>query len=269
MKIKQRTLMSFSPTGSTARILKSMTARFSYDVSILDLTPFQDPCRWTFTSQDLLLVGFPVFGGRVPPVLLDRLAYIRGQDTLAVIVAVYGNRHYDDALLEMADFLSDKGFIVMAGAAMVAAHSIVPSIAEGRPDAEDLAELDAFCDALSSQIHDLPSSLAYAPPQFPGNLPYKHFKGIPFKPQTSMACTYCGKCCSVCPTRAIPAENPDKTDKDKCITCMACVAACPEGARSIAKMDMMLTRQLIAKAAKLPKAPEFFRGRIKEETGRA
>ncbi len=245
----------------------------------LDITPQQEPCRRSFDSKELLIIGFPVFAGRFPAIIRKRLAYIKGKDTPAVVIATYGNRHYDDALLEMADFLGEKGFIVTAGAALVTEHSIVRTIAAGRPDPEDMGQLLAFSKSLYLKLADLPEPEALTPVTLPGNHPYKPYKEIPFKPQATMDCVACCLCAQVCPTGAItmdnPAktnkarcicvacclcaqvcptgaitmDNPAKTNKARCISCMACVAACPHGARSLGKMELMLTKQAIGKDA--------------------
>jgi ferredoxin len=257
MELKQSTLMYFSPTGSTAQVIRSMADHSAAPVSEVNLTPIQDPCRRSFDDRELLIIGIPVFGGRIPPVVKDRLAYIKGADTPAVVVATYGNRHYDDALRELSDFLSAKGFVTIAGAAVVTRHSIVPTIAEGRPDEGDYAAFNAF----TEQVFERIAAMEQGHPEavtLPGNPEYKDFKGIPFKPITNMDCVACCACVAVCPMGAIPMDSPSKTIKEKCITCMACVWACPKNARALGKMDILFTKQHIGKTAKVHKDPEFF-----------
>ena len=72
-------------------------------------------------------------------------------------------------------------------------------------------------------------------PQFPGNIPYREYGGVPFKPVANGKCTSCGLCVKECPTGAIPLDNPKMTDKAKCISCMHCVAICPKKARKCSK----------------------------------
>lgn len=259
MDIKLTTLVYFSPTGSTKKVVKALGDFSPAPAVELDITPQQEPCRRSFDSKELLIIGFPVFAGRFPAIIRKRLAYIKGKDTPAVVIATYGNRHYDDALLEMADFLGEKGFIVTAGAALVTEHSIVRTIAAGRPDPEDMGQLLAFSKSLYLKLADLPEPEALTPVTLPGNHPYKPYKEIPFKPQATMDCVACCLCAQVCPTGAITMDNPAKTNKARCISCMACVAACPHGARSLGKMELMLTKQAIGKdAAKVARPPEFY-----------
>ena len=45
----------------------------------------------------------PVYAGRVPALTVERLKGIKTSGVKCVIVAVYGNRAYEDALVEMQD----------------------------------------------------------------------------------------------------------------------------------------------------------------------
>ena len=61
----------------------------------------------------------PVYGGFIPQVCAHMEKNLKGDYTPAVIAAVYGNRHYDDALLQMKDILTEQGFVVKIGRAHV------------------------------------------------------------------------------------------------------------------------------------------------------
>ena len=65
-------------------------------------------------------------------------------NTPAVIAAVYGNRHYDNALLQMRNILAEQGFYVIAARTFIAEHSVFPSVAAGRPDQKDKAAMKEF-----------------------------------------------------------------------------------------------------------------------------
>ena len=67
--------------------------------------------------------------------------------------------------------------------------------------------------------------------QVKGNADYKIYNGVPLKPRAGKKCTQCGKCAALCPTNAIPQENPRMTDESQCISCMRCIAVCPQNAR--------------------------------------
>ena len=46
-------------------------------------------------ASALAIIVVPVYGGRVAPLAMERLQYIRGVDTPTVLVVVYGNRAYE------------------------------------------------------------------------------------------------------------------------------------------------------------------------------
>jgi hypothetical protein len=52
-------------------------------------------------------------------------------------LVTYGNRHYDDALLELADMAEAQGFAVKGAAALVGRHTF-GQIQSDRPDSNDL-----------------------------------------------------------------------------------------------------------------------------------
>lgn len=65
--------------------------------------------------------------GRVPALLIEWLNTIQAHDTPTVCVVVYGNRVYDDALLELEDMVTTCGGIPIACAAYVGEHSFSSS----------------------------------------------------------------------------------------------------------------------------------------------
>ena len=90
----------FSPTGGTARATELVCGAMKTPFAAVDLTlPAARGQQHWFAADDLVVFGLPVYGGRLPqvPGLFDGL---RGENTPAVLCACYGNRHYDDMLLE-------------------------------------------------------------------------------------------------------------------------------------------------------------------------
>lgn len=105
------TAVYFSPTGNTKRSVEAMAAALDPGYKTVDLTLPSDTgvsCR--FGPEDLVIIGMPVYAGRIPMVAVPRLSGLKGNGTPCILVATYGNRHYDDALVEMEDIAREHGF---------------------------------------------------------------------------------------------------------------------------------------------------------------
>lgn len=92
----------------------------------------------------------------MPNVLLPFLKErVQGGGALAVAVVLFGNRNFDDSLIELRDILCADGFAVVGGAAFVGEHSFSRTLGAGRPDAADMAEMDDFSRALAEKVRAL------------------------------------------------------------------------------------------------------------------
>ena len=222
-------LCVFSPAGHSATAAEAVASVWG-SWEMIDLSRRNtDFSKYTFTQEDLLLWAVPSYGGRVPAIAVERMKQLNGAGAKAVALVSYGRRAYDDTLLEMKEILTACGFVMIAAVAALAEHTIVPSIASGRPDATDRVELAAFGKKIMEKYQSGNDSAV----DVPGNMPYRIYNGVPAKPEASGACTQCGICAAACPVGAIPAENPETTDPALCITCMRCVYRCPAKARSL------------------------------------
>lgn len=238
--IKQITVLHFSPTGGTRRAALLLAKGIAEQIQEIDLTQQQAPvCR--FGAGDIVLAAAPVYGGRLPAFLTERLHACCGGGARAVAAAVYGGRAYEDALLEMGDLLAAQNFRVIASAALLAEHSIFHPLAAGRPDAQDAAQLAAF----GARIADKLTAGEVAPPSVPGAHPYKSWGGMAAVPFATEDCTACGLCVRQCPAQAIAPDTPRETDAVRCIRCMRCVSQCPHQVRGLpAEVSAMLGKKL-------------------------
>lgn len=250
-------LVFFSPTHTSAKIARAvgdgigMGRRMETD---LTLDESADPIEIT---NALTVIAAPVYGGRVAPVALKRLKRLKGNNAPAILIAVYGNRDYEDALIELRDTAIELGFTPLSAGAFIGEHSYSTTnmpIAAGRPDASDLQiafqfgqdslkklkekttitspELQAACKlkSLGGKLSILLSSFFIK-----GTSPYKIVQaGKPACPVCTEACFVCGECVEVCPTHAISISKDGsqiETDINRCIKCCACVKECPNEAR--------------------------------------
>ena len=145
-------------------------------------------------------------------------------------LVTYGNREYEDALLELCDILQANGFKVMGAGAFIARHSIFPQVAAGRPDDADKRKIAEFATHCAAKLAAGGTALDLATVK--GDRPYRDIPAIPLKPSGNEACNACGVCAELCPTRAIDPAAPRETDAGRCISCTACIYNCPQDARA-------------------------------------
>lgn len=214
----------------------------------LDITDYgTGDCKREFTQEELVIFGIPVFGGRVPAPAVEKIKQLKGMNTPTVLIAVFGNRDFDDALLELKDLSVSRGFVPAAAVMAVAEHSIMRRFAAGRPDEADEKVLRRFGEEIMQRLHTIPSSVQITGFEIPGKRPYCHYDGVPFKPKAGKKCNTCGLCAKHCPVNAIPLENPSDTDKSRCISCMRCIAVCPSHARSLNAIKLFAAEKVMWK----------------------
>lgn len=238
MRIHQ---ITFSPTGGTRRVSEMLCKGLGGNVMATELcVPAAQITPPSVAPSDLVVVAMPVYAGRVPAMAVERLRCVEAHGARCVVVAIYGNRAYEDALLEMCDVATDLGFHVVAAVAAIAEHSICRMYGAGRPDEADAHELAAFGANIRALVErDEPSH----PLAVPGHRPYRQGCKGPF-PMTNDLCTGCATCVSQCPAGAIAPDHPQGVDQDLCIGCMRCVAVCPMQARGIGDRLPMLVAHL-------------------------
>lgn len=218
--------MHFSPTGGTKEVADSLSHALAEKVQTIDLLK-KGVCGRHFGREDVCILAVPSYGGRVPPVAVDRLNMFTADGAVAILVVVFGNRAIDDTLIELYDLAIARGFTVIAGIEAVAEHSLVRLFGQGRPNAADKAELAAFAKAIEQKLQDP----EHGAPALPGNRPYKEFHASAMSLVVDDTCTNCKQCARECPVEAIPMQNVKTVAADKCFSCMHCVSVCPQNAR--------------------------------------
>ncbi len=215
----------------------------AFELKTIDFTPLSE--RTTndeirISCDELFILGIPVYAGRVPNVLLPYLKRFKGDNTKAVIVAVYGNRHYDDALMELSQLLVSNGFDVIAGCAFIGEHAFSNVLAAGRPDTNDRLACKRFAYDIANKLKHMDSQRVdefIMPGQWPLRPYYRPVDddGVAFDfkrivPITMATCIECGLCAEICPVQSISYLDY-RTNTGICIKCCACVKHCPEGAK--------------------------------------
>lgn len=240
----------FSPTGGTEKIARIISRHWSDNTVRIDLSDSRtDFSRCIIDKEDQVLIAMPSFGGRAPAVAIERLKKISGNGAKCTLVCVYGNRAYEDTLVEMEDAAKESNFRVIAAIAAVAEHSIMPQYGAGRPDMSDKKQLEQFAEQIASK--------AEAAASIPGNRPYKKAGGAGLVPKPTNVCVKCGLCAERCPVQAIDSLK-FTADSKKCISCMRCVKQCPKNARKVNGAMVSIAAMAIKKACSARKENELF-----------
>lgn len=259
MTVQSIRIITFSPTHSSLNAAKAVASAFDCPVEVEDITTsWREPHSSPFSPGELLIASVPVYGGRIPAFVEPYLRSLQGNGAAACPVVVYGNRAYEDALLELGDILAGDGFLPVAGAVFVAGHSMTAKVATGRPSKEELAEGKAFGEQLKAKLakDDL------SRPEIPGNRPYKERKpsgGDPMYPATKENCIGCGICAKGCPMQIISREDfCTIIAPENCIRCCACVKNCPAGAKHFDSPAFAALQQMMEENFVGEHQPEFY-----------
>jgi len=240
MKIDKINALYFSPTSSSEKVCCSIAksiAGTSMPIEKYSFT-FDSEGKNYFNDNELLVISAPIYGGRLPNLAIDRFNKLKGHNTPVVVIACYGNRGYDDALLEFTDFLIERGFVVIAAALFIGEHSFSREkenmpIALNRPDSSDITKANDFGREVYEKLLKIENINSLDKLKVKGNFPYKIKKpSAPVSPVCDHnVCTLCGTCVEICPAHAISIiDNLITFDPTLCIKCCACVKNCPSEA---------------------------------------
>ena len=255
----------FSPTGTTRATIRAVGYGTGRELGqTVDITLGDPPEPIQFAQDDLVLVGMPVYGNRLPCLAVERFRTIGGEGTPVVAIVVYGNRAYGDALVELCDLCVAQGFNTVAAGAFLGEHSYSTNalpIAPGRPDQEDILLGEEFGARIEKLLEGCESAARLDLGDLPGNRPYKpamQLAGVAADTDPE-ACTRCGKCIECCPTQGTRMAEPvPVTEEDNCIWCLACVRNCPANARRVSLPRINDMSQWLHNACKERREPECF-----------
>lgn len=241
----------FSGTDTTKtvveRIASVIAEKLNAEMAVDDFTKLQRRSTpLIFTKDDVVVLGMPVIAGRVPNLMLPYLGTIEGGGAAAVPIVLYGNRNYDDALIELTGIMKDSGMKPVGAGAFIGEHSFSTVLAAGRPDAQDLTVAEKFAENIAEKIIRRSESGdgefgEEADFFIRGEQPIRPYyqprdrNGVSIdirkvKPKTSEACNDCKICVNVCPLGSIDREDVSNI-KGICMKCCACIKKCPQGAK--------------------------------------
>ncbi len=246
MEVKEIFALYYSATGNTCKavenVAQTLAELLGIPVHTIDYTlPAVRVQTQEFHDKALVIVGSPVYAGRVPNKMLPYFqTQLTGNGALAVPMVTFGNRSFDNGLMELRLELEAHGFHTIAGAALPCQHAFSAALATGRPNPEDIQALKDFAGKIADKIAAL--ACPPAPISVPGDNPvgpYYRPLGIDgqpavflkAKPKTNPEkCNHCGICAQGCPMGSISLENPTEVP-GICIKCQHCIHTCPNGAK--------------------------------------
>lgn len=273
MEIRKMTAVYFSPTGNAKKVAKAIAGACAEALSVsleeFDYTlPSAREHTREFSPEDLVIVCTPTYAGRIPN---KTLPYVQnaftGNGALAVPVAVFGNRNFDNCLIELRNELEAHGFHTIAGAGVPTEHVFFDGLGTGRPDREDLDRLAAFGREIAKKsvaLEEIPEKIdvrgddpvgAYYTPLGTDGKPAVFLKA---KPKVDLdACIGCGRCSEVCPMGSV-SPTQSEVCTGVCIKCQACIKECPMGARYFDDAAFLSHVQMLAENYTRRTEAEFF-----------
>lgn len=238
----------FSPTNNSKKYVEAMCHKVDENAVFIDITV--NSKKFEFNCNDFVIIGAPVYGGRIPNVSRQRFKQFKGTNTPCIIVGTYGNRHYDDALIEMKDLFETNGFIVYGACALIGRHTY-GSIAIDRPNSNDLEEASLFAQLIYNRNTPIETII-----------PGKHHedeiinKGK-FHPLTIDSCVHCQICVKNCPVGAINSDCT--TISDACISCFRCIRNCPMMAKNMDEENYNNFANMFTEKLKNRRENEYFK----------
>lgn len=274
MKTKKVWAVYFSATGTTKKVIESIAAtiaeKLGAEHGAYDFTlPGARKEPLTFGPDDLVVFGTPVYAGRVPNVLLKYLETIKGNGAIGIPVVLYGNRDYDDALIELRDILEKGGLHTAAAAAFIGEHSFSYLLAKGRPDETDMEAARVFAGKVAEKLEALADaasagsiSVKGMPDPYRGYYQPRDRAGNPVdirkvKPLTKDTCNNCLICADVCPMGSISREDV-REFTGICIKCGACVKKCPVQAKYYEDEGFLYHQHELEEGLQRRALPEWF-----------
>ena len=103
MDINEVHFIYFSPTRTSKQVGEAIV-RGTGLTNVVTTNLTLHTAEVDIPENTLTVIAVPVYGGKVAPLAMERLQGIRASGSPVVLVAVYGNRAYEKALIELDAF---------------------------------------------------------------------------------------------------------------------------------------------------------------------
>ena len=165
----------FSPTGTTRTVVSLLAPDLAAELSApLESYDFCPPSRRPGAHPAQRPAGCERWWAcrsmrQLPNVLLPYLEQWEGWGALAVPVVLFGDRNFDDALIELRDLLEQRGYHTLAGAAFVGEHAFPGRWRPAGPTAQTWTRHSALPGPWLTSSGQAPFP---PPPMWPGGSPW-------------------------------------------------------------------------------------------------
>ena len=242
----------FSPSGTTEKIVNEVAKNFNMNRENYDLSSFNEEKEF---DNELVILGIPVFNGRIPKIARMKLSKMKGNNTKTIVILNYGNMDYGDALLEITDLLKENNFQIVGIATTVSQNSLFNEIGHNRPDEQDMKKINEFSQDIIEKLKNNEENEIFVN----GHKPFMDYTTPNFSVICDEnLCTECLDCAYTCPEEAITEDNPLMTNINDCTRCSTCINVCSEGARSFAGPEYQIERESAIDNNLGRKEAEFF-----------
>lgn len=274
MTITKVRAVYFSGTGNTGRTVMTIANKIAESLKVpcegISISPSSvRKMELKFSSTELAIIGTPTYAGRMPNLLLPYYqTKLKGDNTPAIAVCTFGNRAFDDCLVELRNTLQENGFSTIGAGAFVGQHVFAPMLGHGRPGLSDVRMMSQLSKEVLKKIETLdivpekPVYVAGNDPVGPYYTPRDRY-GYPVnilkvRPKTDKKkCSKCNICIRMCPMDAI---SPDPNQiPGPCIKCGLCLKVCPTKAKYYDDENFLFhKKELTDQYANVPAQSEIF-----------
>jgi len=246
----------FSGTGNSLAIARYVADKL--DAELVPAIRAVDCSRQTAQADTIGLV-FPIYDFRAPQCILDYLEAVPNiESKYTFAICTHGTAAPGRSLKGVQAAIESRGGRLSGGFAVPMPHNgigcgLFPGVKRASMLQAWKRMADEICeyvlrgdrgqvDSGSAALAMLrPSTLRLIPVilRFLGALLTRGSKELGLT--ASDACTGCGICARLCPTRNIEIQAGKPVWGDRCLTCFACLHWCPEHAISLGGLDLGIT----------------------------
>lgn len=231
-------LFYFTGTGNSLYIARRIAERLG-DRVLNIASEIDGECRYELGDDERLGIVCPVYFYGLPTIVEEFISKLKVNGKHFTYLALdYGG--YPAQAFERAErCLSEAGFTLDGRLGVLMPENYVmmfepPTVSEARKTIDSASiKIDEFCDALlkgGNVDHTEKVKFSHKVVGAVARPMYTHGRGTG-KFYTTGNCTGCGKCASICPSKAIEMVDRIPTwKKSKCIRCNACLNRCPSKA---------------------------------------